>query len=109
MKGAVAAMVQVALAYARTGTNPPVTLQFAFVSDEETGGDAGLTTLLETTEFDPDACVVGETTARDGRYSVSVADRENIWLTADESKKRSLITSLNLATPSISSTGARCR
>jgi succinyl-diaminopimelate desuccinylase len=40
MKGAVAAIVQVALAYARTETEPPVTLQFAFVSDEETGGDA---------------------------------------------------------------------
>ncbi|WP_018257374.1 M20 family metallopeptidase [Halomicrobium katesii] len=85
MKGAVAAMVQVALAYARTETEPPVTLQFAFVSDEEAGGDAGLTTLLETTEFDPDACVVGETTARNGRYSVSVADRGNIWLTLEAS------------------------
>jgi succinyl-diaminopimelate desuccinylase len=85
MKGAVAAMAQVALAYARTGTEPPVTLQFAFVSDEETGGDAGLTTLLETTEFAPDACVVGETTSRNGRYSVSVADRGNIWLTLEAS------------------------
>lgn len=83
MKGAVAAMLQVALAYARTETEPPVTLQFAFVSDEETGGDAGLTTLLETTEFDPDACVVGETTSRNERYSVSVADRGNIWLTLE--------------------------
>jgi len=85
MKGAVAAMGQVALAYARTGTEPPVTLRFAFVSDEETGGDAGLTTLLEATEFDPDACVVGETTSRNGRYSVSVADRGNIWLTLEAS------------------------
>jgi len=85
MKGAVAAMLQVALAYARTETKPPVTLQFAFVSDEETGGDAGLTTLLETTDFDPDACVVGETTSRNGRYSVSVADRGNIWLTLEAS------------------------
>jgi succinyl-diaminopimelate desuccinylase len=85
MKGAVAAMLQVALAYARTGTEPPVTLQFAFVSDEETGGDAGLTTLLETSDFDPDACVVGETTARNGRFSVSVADRGNIWLTLEAS------------------------
>jgi hypothetical protein len=58
-------MAQVALAYARTGTEPPVTLQFAFVSDGETGGDAGLTTLPETSDFDPDARVVGETT--DGR------------------------------------------
>ena len=85
MKGAVAAMVQVALAYARTGTEPPVTLQFAFVSDEETGGDAGLATLLEATEFDPDACVVGETTARNGRHSVSVADRGHVWLTVEAS------------------------
>lgn len=85
MKGAVAAMVQVALAYARTETKPPVTLQFALVSDEETGGDAGLTTLLETTDFNPDACVVGETTSRNGRYSVSVADRGNIWLTLEAS------------------------
>ncbi|MFB6111849.1 MAG: M20 family metallopeptidase [Halobacteriaceae archaeon] len=83
MKGAVAAMLQVALAYARTGTEPPVTLQFAFVSDEETGGDAGLTTLLKATDFDPTACVVGETTSRNGRYSVSVADRGNIWLTLE--------------------------
>jgi succinyl-diaminopimelate desuccinylase len=85
MKGAVAAMLQVTLAYDRTDTEPPVTLQFAFVSDEETGGDAGLTTLLETTAFDPDACVVGETTSRAGRYSVSVADRGNIWLTIEAS------------------------
>lgn len=53
MKGAGAAMMQVALAYARTETEPPVTLKFAFVSDEETGDDAGLTTLLETSAFDP--------------------------------------------------------
>jgi len=85
MKGAVAAMLQVALAYDRTDTEPPVTLQFAFVSDEETGGDAGLTTLMETDAFDPDACVVGETTSRAGRYSVSVADRGNIWLTLEAS------------------------
>ena len=85
MKGPVAAMVQIAVAYATTGTKPPVNLLFAFVSDEETGGDAGLTTLLETSAFDPDACVVGETTARNGRYSVSVADRGNIWLTLEAS------------------------
>jgi succinyl-diaminopimelate desuccinylase len=85
MKGAVAAMLQVALAYDRTDTAPPVDLQFAFVSDEETGGDAGLTTLLETETFAPDACVVGETTSRAGRHSVSVADRGNIWLTVEAS------------------------
>ena len=85
MKGAVAAMLQVALAYDRTDTTPPAELQFAFVSDEETGGDAGLTTLMETEAFNPDACIVGETTSRAGRYSVSVADRGNIWLTLEAS------------------------
>lgn len=83
MKGAVAAMLQVALAFARTDTEPPVSLQFAFVSDEETGGDAGLPTVLDAAAFDPDACVVGETTSRNGRYSVSVADRGKIWLTLE--------------------------
>ncbi len=85
MKGAVAAMLQVALAYDRTDTTPPLDLQFAFVSDEETGGDAGLATVMETSTFDPDACVVGETTSRAGRYSISVADRGNIWLTIEAS------------------------
>ncbi len=84
MKGPVGAMLQVALAFARTGVEPPVTLQFALVSDEETGGDAGLTTLLDGT-FAPDACVVGETTSRNGRYSVSAADRGNVWLTLEAS------------------------
>jgi succinyl-diaminopimelate desuccinylase len=85
MKGAVAAMLQVALAFARTDTTPPVTLQFAFVSDEERGGDAGLTTMMDHDSFAPDACVVGETTSRNGRYSVSVADRGNVWLTLEAS------------------------
>jgi succinyl-diaminopimelate desuccinylase len=81
MKGAVAAMLWVAFAFDRTETEPPLDVLFAFVSDEETGGDAGLTTLLDASAFDPDACVVGETTARNGRHSVSVADRGNVWLT----------------------------
>lgn len=85
MKGAIAAMVQVALAYGTTDSEPPVSLQFAFVSDEETGGDAGLPTLFELTAFEPDACVVGETTSRGGRYSVSVADRGHVWLKLESS------------------------
>ena len=83
MKGAVAAMVHVALAYAETNTEPPLDLQFAFVSDEETGGDAGLPSVRESTEFAPDACVIGETTSRDGRCAVSIADRGAIWLTLE--------------------------
>jgi len=81
MKGAVAAMVHVALAYAEADAEPPVDLRFAFVSDEETGGDAGLPSVREAIEFAPDACVIGETTSRDGRCAVSIADRGAIWLT----------------------------
>jgi succinyl-diaminopimelate desuccinylase len=83
MKGAVAAMAHVALAYAETDAAPPVDLQFAFVSDEETGGDAGLPSVREAIEFVPDACVIGETTSRDGRCAVSIADRGAIWLTLE--------------------------
>ena len=83
MKGAVAAMVQVALAYAGTDADPPVDLQFAFVSDEETGGDAGLPSVRKSPEFAPDACVIGETTSRNGRCAVSIADRGAIWLTLE--------------------------
>lgn len=83
MKGAVAAMAHVALAYAETDAAPPVDLQFAFVGDEETGGDAGLPSVREAIEFVPDACVIGETTSRDGRCAVSIADRGAIWLTLE--------------------------
>jgi len=83
MKGAVAAMVRVALAYAEADAEPPVDLRFAFVSDEETGGDAGLPSVREAIEFAPDACVIGETTSRDGRCAVSIADRGAIWLTLE--------------------------
>ena len=68
MKGAVAAMAHVALAYAETDAAPPVDLQLTFVGDEETGADA---------------CVIGETTSRDGRCAVSIADRGAIWLTLE--------------------------
>ncbi|MFW5938564.1 MAG: M20 family metallopeptidase [Halanaeroarchaeum sp.] len=81
MKGAVAAMVEVARAYAETDTTPPVTLRFALVSDEETGGAAGLKALLEGGRVDADAAVIGETTCSNGRHSVTVGDRGSIWLT----------------------------
>ncbi|UHH14387.1 M20 family metallopeptidase [Halobacterium litoreum] len=81
MKGAVAAMLLAARAHVETDTTPPVSLQFAFVSDEETAGDAGLSALLADREFDADACVIGETTCERGRHSVTVADKGSIWLT----------------------------
>ncbi|WP_433630031.1 M20 family metallopeptidase [Halomicrococcus sp. NG-SE-24] len=85
MKGAVAAMLVALRAYAESGTTPPVTLLFAFVSDEEVGGDAGLPALLDAGYLDADACVIGEPTCEEGRHSVTVADRGSIWLTLEAS------------------------
>lgn len=83
MKGAVASMLQTARAFVETGTTPPATLKFALVSDEETGGEAGMAALLHETSLaaDVDACVVGETTSEPGRHAIAVADRGHIWLT----------------------------
>ncbi|CQH64656.1 peptidase M20 family protein (homolog to succinyl-diaminopimelate desuccinylase) (plasmid) [Halobacterium hubeiense] len=85
MKGAVASMLFAIQAFAATDTEPPVDLQFAFVSDEEVGGDAGLPALLDAGELDADACVIGEPTCEEGRHSVTIADRGSIWLTLDAS------------------------
>ncbi len=79
MKGAIGAMVQAARAYARTGTEPPVTLQFALVSDEEVWGEIGLSERLEGDRLDPDACVVGEATGRPDVNSIAVGDRTYVW------------------------------
>jgi succinyl-diaminopimelate desuccinylase len=81
MKGAVASMLTVIHAFVATGTEPPGDLLFAFVSDEEVGGDAGLPALLEAGRLDAEACVIGEPTCESGRHSVTVADRGSIWLT----------------------------
>jgi succinyl-diaminopimelate desuccinylase len=81
MKGALAAMLFALTAIVETETTPPLTLQFAFVSDEEVGGDAGLPALLASGRLDAAACVIGEPTCQAGRHSVTVADRGSIWLT----------------------------
>ncbi|OLZ42643.1 acetylornithine deacetylase [Natrinema saccharevitans] len=83
MKGAVAAMLVALRAFVETDTEPPVDLAFAFVSDEEVGGDAGLPALLEDDRLEADACVIGEPTCEEGRHSVTVADRGSIWLTLE--------------------------
>ena len=83
MKGPLAAMLVALRAFAERGTAPPVDLAFAFVSDEEVAGDAGLPALLDTGRLDADACVIGEPTCEEGRHSVSVADRGSIWLTLE--------------------------
>ncbi|PGF14119.1 acetylornithine deacetylase [Natrinema sp. CBA1119] len=83
MKGAVAAMLFAIRAFTETDVEPPVDLAFAFVSDEEVGGDAGLPALLEADRLEADACVIGEPTCEVGRHSVTVADRGSIWLTLE--------------------------
>ncbi|MGM0448326.1 MAG: M20 family metallopeptidase [Methanobacteriota archaeon] len=83
MKGAVASLLFAIRAHAAADADPPVDLLFAFVSDEEVGGDAGLPALLDAGLLDADACVIGEPTCEEGRHSVTVADRGSIWLTLD--------------------------
>ena len=83
MKGAVAAMLETLRAFATADERPPVTLQFAFVSDEETGGDAGIDAVLEADAIPADAAVVGETTSTAERHSVAVADKGRVWLTLE--------------------------
>ncbi|KAB1189978.1 M20/M25/M40 family metallo-hydrolase [Haloferax sp. MBLA0076] len=103
MKGAVAAMLAVAKAYVETDTVPESTVVFALVSDEEVAGDAGLPTLLERNPLDADACVIGETTCEDGRYSTTVADRGSIWLTLQASG-----TSAHGSRPMLGTNAIRC-
>ena len=83
MKGALGAMLFAIFAFVETETTPARTLQFAFVSDEEVGGDAGLPALLEDDRLDAEACIIGEPTCEADRHSVTVADRGSIWLTLE--------------------------
>jgi succinyl-diaminopimelate desuccinylase len=81
MKGPLAAMIFAITAFLETGATPATDLVFAFVSDEEVGGDAGLPALVDEGLLEADACVIGEPTCEEGRYSVTVADRGSIWFT----------------------------
>lgn len=83
MKGPLAAMVHAATSIVETDVTPPVTVSFAFVSDEEVGGAAGLPAVIEEGGFEPDASLIGETTCEGERHSVAVADRGSIWLTLE--------------------------
>ena len=85
MKGVVASMLFAIQAFAATDADPALDLLFAFVSDEEVGGDAGLPALLAAGQLDADACVIGEPTCETGRHSVTIADRGSIWLTLEAS------------------------
>lgn len=81
MKGAIAAMLETMRRFA--DETPPVTLQFAFVSDEETGGEAGIDAVLDADAITADAAVVGETTTVDDEYAIAVADKGRLWLTLE--------------------------
>jgi succinyl-diaminopimelate desuccinylase len=81
MKGAVAAMVGAAIAWEEAAVAPPVDLRFGFVSDEETGGSAGVDALLDDGFCQAAGCVIGENTCLGDRHSVTVADKGAIWLT----------------------------
>lgn len=86
MKGPLAAMLYVAERFATADEPPPTNVVFAVVSDEETGGNAGVSALIDKGVFaerQPDACVIGETTCSGGHHSVTVADRGSIWLTLE--------------------------
>ncbi|MFB6138334.1 MAG: M20 family metallopeptidase [Halobacteriaceae archaeon] len=85
MKGPLAAMLFAMRALVETGTTPPVDLLFAFVSEEEVGGDAGLPALVDADRLDAAGCLIGEPTCEGGRHSVTIADRGSIWLTLEAS------------------------
>ena len=85
MKGPLAAMLFAITAFVETGTTPPTDLLFAFVSDEEVGGDAGLSALVDDGRLEAAACVIGEPTCEEDRHSVTVADRGSVWLTVEAS------------------------
>lgn len=83
MKGPLASMLIVADAFATHDEPPPLDIVFAFVSDEEVPSDVGLEAVLESTDLDAEACVIGENTCGRGQHSVTVADRGSIWLTLE--------------------------
>ena len=80
MKGALAAMVEVARAYLETESTPAVPLGFAFVSDEEVADENAAVAALDRFDERPSACVIGEQTGTPERPSVAAADRGNVWL-----------------------------
>ncbi len=85
MKGPLAAMLLVFRGFAELDVEPPVNLALAVVSDEEVPSEAGVGALIEQNAIDADACVIGETTCKEGRYSLTVADKGSIWLTLEAS------------------------
>ncbi len=75
-KGSVAAQIAALLTLARAGFDPPFRLQFAFVADEESGGERGTRFLRESGALHADAVVIGEQTDN----QVAIGERGIVWL-----------------------------
>ncbi len=75
-KGSVAAQIAALLTLARAGYDPPFRLQFAFVADEESGGERGTRFLRESGALHADAVVIGEQTDN----QVAIGERGIVWL-----------------------------
>ena len=75
-KGSVAAQLAALLTLARAGFDPPFRLLFAFVADEESGGERGTRFLRESGALHADAVVIGEQTDN----QVAIGERGIVWL-----------------------------
>jgi acetylornithine deacetylase/succinyl-diaminopimelate desuccinylase family protein len=75
-KGSVAAQLAALLALRRDGFDPPYELRFAFVADEESGGDRGTRFLVKSRELDCDAALVGEQTDN----QLAIGERGIVWM-----------------------------
>ena len=75
-KGSVAAQLAALRALARSGFDPGYRLSFAFVADEESGGERGTAFLKERGYLDADALLVGEQTNNE----VAIGERGIVWL-----------------------------
>ncbi len=80
MKGALAAMVELARVYTEPESTPATPPGFAFVSDEEVADENAALAALDLFGERPAACVIGEQTGTPERPSVAAADRGNVWL-----------------------------
>ena len=75
-KGSVAAQLAALLDLARGGFDPPYRLLFAFVADEESGGERGTKFLRERGELRTDAVVIGEQTDN----QLAIGERGIVWI-----------------------------
>jgi succinyl-diaminopimelate desuccinylase len=75
-KGSVAVQMAALLHLAREGFAPPFRLLFAFVADEESGGERGTKFLRESGALRADAVLIGEQTAN----QVAIGERGIVWI-----------------------------